>query len=464
VNTSLEQLLQGGLPSKREISFGSGFFSKDDMKKTRKVASLFSGCGGMDLGFEGGFKVHSNSVNREIHPSWVSNVKANSTWVTLPKTQFETVFANDIRPSAKTAWVSYFGKHSSHREAADIYHLGSIVDLVKCAMQQKFSFSDSPVDVVTGGFPCQDFSLAGKRQGFSSNTDHNGNSDKRKKPSIESRGMLYIWMREVINLLKPKLFVAENVKGLVSLSKAKEIIERDFASTSGSGYLVVPARVLKAWEYGVPQRRERVIFLGFRRESLKDNALKALESDCIPDSYNPYPTITHFHPSVEITDSVSYGGIDNLCSFVSLRTALAELPEPGFSLSDLSQSTFSRAKWYGKHCQGNREVDLDNLGPTIRAEHHGNIEFRRLSLKNGGTMKNELKEGLPERRLTVRECARIQTFPDDYEFVTKRNESIASISGSEAYRLVGNAVPPLLAYHLADRLQYLWPLLFKEDS
>jgi DNA (cytosine-5)-methyltransferase 1 len=69
-----------------------------------------------------------------------------------------------------------------------------------------------------------------------------------------------------------------------------------------------------------------------------------------------------------------------------------------------------------------------------------------------------LKESaLPERRLTVRECARIQTFPDDFKFIIPER-----VSGSEAYKLVGNAVPPLLAYHLARRLKEVWPLYFGE--
>ena len=96
--------------------------------------------------------------------------------------------------------------------------------------------------------------------------------------------------------------------------------------------------------------------------------------------------------------------------------------------------------------------------PTIRSEHHGNIEFRRLDVSNGGKYKDEIEMGKQQRRLTVRECARIQTFPDDYEFVFK--SIYGSVSGSEAYKLIGNAVPPLLAYHLACRLEKLWNTYF----
>ena len=109
----------------------------------------------------------------------------------------------------------------------------------------------------------------------------------------------------------------------------------------------------------------------------------------------------------------------------------------------------------GKRLQGQAEIALDKPGPTIRAEHHGNIEFRRLAKAHGGAS-NELKMGLPERRLSVRECARLQTFPDNYEFVVP-----GGLSASDGYRLIGNAVPPLLAYRLAKRMEDISSSVFK---
>ena len=76
------------------------------MNEKKKVLSLFSGCGGMDIGFEGGFKCLKRSINTEIHPNWIEEDYGD--WVRVAKTGFETVFANDIRPDAKAAWVSYF--------------------------------------------------------------------------------------------------------------------------------------------------------------------------------------------------------------------------------------------------------------------------------------------------------------------------------------------------------------------
>ena len=116
----------------------------------------------------------------------------------------------------------------------------------------------------------------------------------------------------------------------------------------------------------------------------------------------------------------------------------------------------------GIHCQGQKEVDLDKLAPTIRAEHHGNIEYRRLAIENGGKKIDELQKGLKERRLTLRECARIQTFPDDFNFVISKNDKNTKfdVSPSIGYKLVGNAVPPLLAYHLAKKIETNWEFYF----
>lgn len=149
--------------------------------------------------------------------------------------------------------------------------------------------------------------------------------------------------------------------------------------------------------------------------------------------------------------------------FVTVKQALEDLVEPEQS-TDISQQKYSKAKYMGKHCQGQQEVRLDGLAPTIRSEHHGNIEFRRLSKEHGGKHKTELKQGLNERRLSVRECARIQTFPDEYQFVIPASNGNKSVSGSEAYKIIGNAVPPLLGYHIAKRLEENWKLYFGEEK
>ena len=140
--------------------------------------------------------------------------------------------------------------------------------------------------------------------------------------------------------------------------------------------------------------------------------------------------------------------------YVTCKDAFVGLEEPEVS-SDISQQKYSKTKYMGKHCQGQTEISLEKCSPTIRSEHHGNIEFRRLSAENGGKNFEELQRGLQERRLTVRECARLQTFPDDYSLVLPKTAEHKAVSASNAYRLIDNAVPCVLAYAIAKRLEEL---------
>lgn len=410
-----------------------------------RLLSLFSGCGGMDIGFEGGFIAHNKSFNE--NSSWIDH-KVDDDWIFLKKNRFTTVFANDILPEAQAGWIRFMQRY---RHSEGNYHLASIVDLVKMHKQGADIFPKD-IDIVTGGFPCQDFSVAGKRKGFDSQKDHEGHLRTDDIPTEESRGKLYCWMKQVIDITRPKIFIAENVKGLVSLGDVKDIIQNDFASADGNGYIVLPPQVLHAGNYGVPESRERVIFIGIRIDALCPEALEALSKDVIPDIYNPYPPVTH---------KCTVKG-ENLMPIVTTKDILANLPEPKEAL-DPAQQIYSKAKFLGPGCQGQTEIRLNNVGPTIRSEHHGNIEFRRLSAEHGGTHTEELEAGLKERRLTVRECALIQTFPPDYQFIIRKTGRRGFLlSSSGAYKVIGNAVPPVLAYHIARRIQKVWPLYFNE--
>lgn len=416
---------------------------KDD-SNVHRVLSLFSGCGGMDLGFEGHFIASRKSFadnDQRVEKSVSEN------WVMLKKTNFKEVFANDILPEAEFAWTTYMSRFGYD---PSIYHCQSIVDLVK---MQKAGANIFPknIDVVLGGFPCQDFSVAGKRMGFNSQKDDYGKKREEDKPTEESRGKLYFWMKQVIDIVRPKIFIAENVKGLVNLGNVKEIIQKDFASADGNGYIVLNPQILHAGDFGVPESRERVFFIGIRRDALRSDALKALENKVIPDEYNPYPKPTH---SCTVKD-------ERLLPIVTTYDVLKDLKEPEETI-DPSQSFYSKAKYLSNGSQGQTEIKLNGLGPTIRSEHHGNIEFRRLSAEHGGKHTDELNAGLLERRLTPRECAMIQTFPPDYKFVMKKKTGRGfSISPSGAYRIIGNAVPPVLAFNIAMRIQSLWNKYFE---
>jgi DNA (cytosine-5)-methyltransferase 1 len=344
-----------------------------------KTLSLFSGCGGLDLGVEGGFEVLSPCADPITKEGWV----------TLPKLPFSVEWANDIMPQAKSVWEENFEGE---------YVLESIVDL----LARNYTFPNA--ELIVGGFPCQDFSLAGKRKGFSS-----------------QRGQLYQAMAEVLQRVQPKAFIAENVYGLLSIEGALETITKTFAS---SGY-VVHAMPVTSQDFGVPQTRQRILFVGIHSDLEISSEAK--------EYWFPKPT----HPKP-----------------VALQKAFWQLEEPEYA-DDVEQRFYSKAKWYGKGRQGNTEVNLHAPGPTMRAEHHGNIEFRRLSLEHGGKYSNELQSGLKERRLTVRECARIQSFPDNFRLMRKASGE-ALLSASSAYKVLGNAVPPLLAYRVAQHLASRW--------
>lgn len=349
-------------------------------KESKKIGtiSLFSGCGGLDLGFEGGFEIHRACVGDE---NFIEARRGDK--VLLKKNPFEIIFCNDIMPEAKEVWEANFS---------------SKIDYSTKSVREISGNSLPKGELVIGGFPCQDFSLAGKRAGFSA-----------------ERGRLYKEMARIVRETGAKAFVAENVYGLLSIPGALDIIKKEFAK---GGYKVFYYPV-EAQLYGIPQTRKRVFFLGLKKSDLKR---KVEEKELAPKP-------THKEkPAV-------------------LKEVFANLPEPGKS-SDPDQRSYSKAKFYGSACQGNKAVDLDKPGPTMRAEHHGNIEFRRL--ENGG--------GGSDRRLTVREASILQTFPDNFCFTEKNGQKL--LSQSAAYKVIGNAVPPLLAYHFARKLGDLWDDIF----
>ena len=400
-----------------------------------RLLSLFSGGGGMDIGCEGGFKCLKKSININLHPDWVESIDGN--YINLKPTLFNLVFANDIREYAKNLWCNYFS--NTYKNATEIYHLESIVDLAE-KEKEKGDIFPKNIDIIAGGFPCQDFSVCGKRLGFNSNKSHLGKLINNEA-TVENRGQLYMWFKEIVEIVKPKMFIAENVKGLTNLDNVLEVIQNDFSQTDNNGYLVL-SKVLKSQDYGVPQTRERVFFIGFKKSALKEEALLELSKNNISTDYDPFPIPTH-----------------NKTNFVTCKDAFIDLEEPDIS-KDLSQQKYSGAKYMGPHCQGQKEIKLDGLAPTIRSEHHGNIEFRRLSKEHGGMHTEELNNGLKERRLTIRECARIQTFPDNYQFILNKKDNGCIVSMDNAYKVIGNAVPPVLAYNIIKNIEIKWKKYF----
>ncbi len=335
--------------------------------------SLFSGMGGMDIGFAEQVVVPRDCVT----PLYIQDEHTLPGFVNLRRLPFRTVFQNDILPEARKIAQWNHWDHS--------YVLKDIREL----LQENFTFPHA--DVVTGGFPCQDFSHAGKRLGFES-----------------TRGTLYQSFVEILRRIQPIVFVAENVQGLLTMHHALQQILADFTAV---GYHV-RHQLVKCEEYGIPQTRWRVLIFGIRID-------RATAYGIVED--------TDWHCLTENKLQCS------------LRPFFAHLLEPD-QTNDDAQKVFSKAARLLKG-QGQKEVQLDRFAPTMRAEHHGNIEFRRL---HGGIHTDEA--ALPERRLTVREAALIQTFPPDCR-LTEQNKPTG-----KAYKPIGNAVPPLLAYIVARKV------------
>jgi DNA (cytosine-5)-methyltransferase 1 len=222
-----------------------------------KVLSLFSGIGGMDMGFGGDVIVHKESIKENEFKNTNSNTDIKD-FIKLIPNNFEIVFQNDILEGAKKIYELNNPTHPTHKKN---YIINSINDL----LQNNYNFPKS--DIVIGGFPCTDFSHAGKRLGFKSSKSHNL---KDKITDDNNRGTLYKSFVEVVKRVKPKIFVAENVYGLLTMEgePIKQIIN-DFEKV---GY-DTQYELIKANEYGIPQKRWRVIIIGIS----KDRKIKNLE-------------------------------------------------------------------------------------------------------------------------------------------------------------------------------------------
>lgn len=299
-----------------------------------KVVSLFSGAGGLDLGF----------------------IMAGH----------EIVWANDIYKDAVDTYRKNIGNH------------------IICGDISEISSEEIPdCDIVIGGFPCQGFSVA--------NT---------KRHEEDERNVLYKQLVRVINDKKPKFFLAENVKGILSLGHGSvfQMIMNDFGSL---GYKV-KKEVLNAADYGVPQKRERVIIVGVRNDL---------------DFTYIYPLPTHSNNDNSLPD------------WVSVSKALEDIPDPDVP-NEMLNHEYSKYKMDFNGYIGHRRLDPNAPAPTVTA---------RGDNKGGVVI---LPHPNSQRRMSCRELAKIQSFPLDYEFCGNR---------SSIYRQIGNAVPPLLGCAIAKQ-------------
>lgn len=372
------------------------------------VISLFSGCGGLDLGFAlAGHKI---------------------------------VWANDFDKDAVETYNNHIGKYFNHNAICE--DITKLLD----ADRKEINSLIPDGDIVTGGFPCQGFSIA--------NLDRNMG---------DNRNYLYLQLLKVISAKQPKYFLLENVKGLENiengkilpmimddLEKAGTRDSKFFPSILNSGYTVV-YNVVNSLLFGVPEKRERVIILGIRNDIFDCSPLKTFISEEHNNkkydhrkklevwyTHDTNSTIVEpvslLHKMNNLYDRFINNNtnfkepkkLNTLYKTLTLRDAIGDLPE---SYEDsISNHQGSKCKVKIKNTIGNRPTFWDKYAPTITGRGSG----------TGGPLIPPHPNA--KRRFTVRECARIQTFPDKVVFAG---------SNSSGYRQVGNAVPVLMAYNLA---------------
>ncbi|MCL1075788.1 MULTISPECIES: DNA cytosine methyltransferase [Shewanella] len=240
-------------------------------------------------------------------------------------------------------------------------------------------------DVVVGGFPCQGFSVA-----------------NMTRKTNDPRNKLYLEMVRVIRDKKPKYFIAENVKGILSLDKGG-VIRKVVSDFEELGY-TVDYKLVNCADYGVPQTRMRVIIFGVRK-------------DITTNVIFPPPT-TH-----------SKDG-DKLPHWITVGQALAHYPEPSEELNVMNHVCSSYKLRFNGHL-GHRVIDPNKPAPTVtgRGDEKGGVVV--------------LHHPNNTRRMTVRETAAVQSFPDDFFFVGSK---------TSGYRQIANAVPPKLGFALGVML------------
>ncbi|MDB8591245.1 DNA cytosine methyltransferase [Streptococcus salivarius] len=351
------------------------------------VVSLFSGCGGLDLGVELSSIV---STIGEEEAYKIFNSKEEYDQIRDKIVNF--IFSNDLFESANQS-----------------YELNFPTSIIKNRNNIQKIAHFPKANLMLGGFPCPGFSLAGPRL------------------LDDPRNFLYIHYIRALMQSQPEFFIAENVKGLMSLGNGQVLkqITEDF---SASGY-EVSAHLVNARDYGVPQSRERVFIIGVRKD--------------IAEKYNftyRLPEPTHGNTKTP---------------FVTLRDAISDLPmEP----DDVFDGTYSSI-----YMSRNRKKGWDDQSFTIQAsgrqapQHPGGKPMIKIDKDKW------IFDGEFNRRLSVRECARIQTFPDWFIFSDgNKNNVQRNHKLNEQYKQIGNAVPVLLAEKISRPIiEFLQEYLIK---
>lgn len=323
-----------------------------------KVASLFCGCGGTDVGLLGGFDFLGKHY---------------------AKNDMQIVYANDIDSNACKIFEENFGLKPDNRDI------------------RKVQSSELPdIDILTGGFPCQSFSIIAQ--------------NPKRLGVKDDRGKLFFEMCRILRDKQPKCFIAENVKGILTANQkqAFPLIIKEFEN---SGY-DVKYQVLNAANYGVPQKRERVIIVGFRKDLNIDFQFPKL-------------------------------AIQNPNNFEPLKKVLENEVDEKYFFSQRAVDGMMRRR---EKMNKGRTQDINKPCNTVGAH------LAKVSLNSTDPV---LFENGKYRRFTPREVARIQSFPETFKLV-----------GSEIvqYRALGNAIAPVMFWYVANEVKKILAELKKQEK
>ena len=340
------------------------------------LLSLFSGCGGLDLGFElAGLKAVKGETVMEKAFADKRVFDAN-----IENNVFNTIYVNDIFDEARETYAQNAGKYI-YMDKSDIRKIKEF----------------PKADIVLGGFPCPGFSEAGPRL------------------VDDKRNFLYLHFIRCLMQSKPKIFVAENVKGMMTLGKG-EVFKQIVQDFSAAGYTIYH-KLLNSAEYGIPQVRERVILVGVR-------------NDLNYQYVHPEPTHGY--------------GVENLKEVVTLRDAIGDLEnDPGDYFTGSYSTIFMSRNRKKKWSQPSFTIQASGRQAPI---HPGGEPMVKIGKDQYAFSDGEENN----RRLSVKEIARIQTFPDWYEFSRGSSNRNENAKLDLVYKQIGNAVPVRLALAVAE--------------
>jgi DNA (cytosine-5)-methyltransferase 1 len=411
---------------------------------------LFAGCGGLSLGLEkaGFYPLYVNELNKDALETYLLN--RDSDYPHLRE------------------------KYNSHDIKGIIKDQGFLVKLID-ELSQNFgrNFRNNPVDLIAGGPPCQGFSGIGIRRSYS--------VDKEQLPSNH----LFQDMAYFIHQIRPKMFLFENVEGLLNARWKKggqkgEIFQEVLKTFRDIPGYLVKFKLIYARDYGVPQNRPRVLIVGVNEDHV--TKVNFDEEDAVLSGFLPDPTSDYPHIEEILSDLVDprfeYGGSTDVYKSdpkneiqEKLRTDPRNQNQVCKKGDPLSEQQYSRHSTVVRERFSHMIKNKGEIPAHLKTK---KFAQRLLPAKWGNRGPTITTCSLPDdfvhykqaRSLTVREWARLQTFPDWYQFAGKRTTGGLRRAGNPResvferevpkYTQIGNAVPVKLAYEVG---KHFWSML-----